>query len=83
MLEYEGMQPDLVKIPRREHERLRHIEASFESLQKIFFSTTEFIQPPIKDPAKIIGEMKKTKRYSSVFLKSLERGLKESAYFRF
>lgn len=40
-----------------------------------------FIAPKEKSVKKIISDFSKTKKYSAVFLKDLEEGLKESDYF--
>jgi hypothetical protein len=41
-----------------------------------------FAPPPTKNIEEILRAFKKTKIYSSEFLKSLERGLRRSSYFK-
>ena len=41
-----------------------------------------FAPPPTKNVEKIIKEFGKTGQYTQKFLKSLEKGLKRSSYFR-
>ena len=41
-----------------------------------------FSPPPIRDAKKVIREFRATKRYSEAFLKSFEKGLSRSSYFK-
>jgi len=44
-------------------------------------ATFPFEAPKERSTKKIIADFRKTKKYSGVFLKDLETGLKESTYF--
>lgn len=44
-------------------------------------ATFPFAVPKIRSTKKIISDFRKTKKYSSAFLKDLETGLNESTYF--
>ena len=45
-------------------------------------STFPFITPQERSVKKIMGDFRKTKKYSPAFLKDLETGLAESSYFK-
>lgn len=59
---------------------IRLITAEEKVLKEVI--TYPFASPKIKSRKKILAEFKKTGKYSSLFLKDLEEGLKNSAYFK-
>ncbi len=59
---------------------LRFIGRRPEIIEKI--AIFPFVSPQTKSAKKIISDFKKTKKYSSVFLKDLKEGLESSAYFK-
>ncbi|OGZ33878.1 MAG: hypothetical protein A3I88_01135 [Candidatus Portnoybacteria bacterium RIFCSPLOWO2_12_FULL_39_9] len=73
--------PQIITLPKTEYLRLRRIADLFEVVRKLF-EVDFFAEPPTKDSKKIIKEFQKTGLYNEAFLKSLEKGLKESSYFR-
>ena len=74
------MAQSTVTLQKSEYEQLRHSAERYEMIRKLF-ELEFFAQPPIRNIKQIIGEFRKTKLYNPAFLKSLEHGLKESAYF--
>lgn len=73
-------QTQTIEIPKTEYERLRQKADLLEIIQKLS-QADFFTEPPTKNPEKIIKEFQKTGLYKKTFLKSLEKGLKESSYF--
>lgn len=71
---------NMVRIPKKEYEQLSSVAERYASLER-FFAVGEFMKSPIKDTGKAIKEMRATGLYKEAFLKSLERGLKESHTF--
>jgi hypothetical protein len=69
-----------VSVPKAEYERLHQMAKQFELVQDIFLQAF-FVSPPVKDVSIVMREFKKTKKYKPAFLKSVEQGLKSSAYF--
>lgn len=69
-----------VSVPRTEYQRLRQIARRFELLRRLVEYDT-FAKPPVRNATQVMREFRKTGRYSEPFLKSLERGLRESSYF--
>lgn len=72
--------PRTISIPRNEYRELRQIARRFELLRRLVELDT-FSPPPIRNVNRVMREFRKTSRYSEPFLKSLERGLRESSYF--
>lgn len=70
-----------VTIPSTKYKELKTKADAYEQIAR-FFEISFFSSPPKKSASKIIGEFKKTKKYNSKFLKSLEKGLARSPYFR-
>lgn len=70
-----------VTLSRSEYQRLRDIAKRFELAQTIL-AGHPFAEPPTRDAKHIMREFRRTGRYNEPFLKSLERGLKESSFFR-
>lgn len=70
-----------ITISKREYEKLLEKKMRYDYLRSIL--EEDFFSPPkTRDSKIILKAFKETKRYSSNFLKSLERGLKRSSYFK-
>lgn len=78
-LDYDCM-PRTVTLPKTEYERLRRTAERYEMVQR-FFEAEFFAPPSTRDVRQIIRDFRKTSLYTEPFLKSLERGLRESSYF--
>ena len=61
----------------------QELKTRADAYDRLVFAVREeiFSPPPTRNRAKIISELKKTKRYNNKFLESLARGLKRSSYF--
>lgn len=70
-----------ITLPRKEYNQLREVASRFEMMRNPF-DLGFFTPPPTRDSTLVIQEMKKTGIHTKAFLKSLERGLKASSYFR-
>lgn len=70
-----------ITLSKNKYQELKQKAADFERL-RTFVETKIFIPPPVRDRKKIISEFQKTRLYNAKFLKSLERGLARSSYFR-
>jgi len=77
------MQQKTITIPVREYQQLQDIARRFEQAKAAIVGKNDliFVEPPVKDVGYIIAEMKKTKKYSAAFLKSLKEGMEESEAF--
>lgn len=60
---------------------LRYEHMSEKTITIIGKNELVFVEPPVKDIKRIIAEMRKTKKYSAEFLKSMKQGLEESETF--
>lgn len=69
-----------VTITKTQYEALKRRAEAYE---RIVSATSEelFSPPPTRDVKKVIFAMRKTKRYSEAFLKSLEGGLSQTRHF--
>jgi len=70
-----------ITIPKKEYQKLIEKALRYEYLRQLMEEDI-FASPPVRDIKKIIKEFKKTNLYNAKFLKSLERGLKHSPYFK-
>lgn len=70
-----------VTIPKKEYQRLSERAMRYEYLRQILEEDI-FVCPPTKNAKEVIGEFKKSGLYNQKFVKSLERGLGWSSYFR-
>ena len=70
-----------VTISKTQYEALRRRAVAYE---RVVAAAREdiFSPPPIRDAKKVIREFRATKRYSEAFLKSFEKGLSRSSYFK-
>lgn len=72
---------DRITIAKNEYERLIEAKLKYEYLRQVIEEDI-FSPPPIKNIKEVVKAFKETGEYNSEFLKSLERGLKRSSYFR-
>lgn len=70
-----------ITITKRKYQDLIATKFRYEYLREIF-SADILSQPPVKNIKEVIKEFKQTKLYNANFLKSLEKGLKRSNYFK-
>ncbi len=70
-----------VTIPKKEYQRLAEKAMRYEYLRQILEEDI-FVSPPTKNQKEIIKEFKKSGLYNQKFLKSLDKGLGRSSYFR-
>lgn len=74
---------DTVTIPKTEYQRLVERAFRYEYLANIVRKKENiFAPPPTKNIKEVIESFQATGMYSPAFLKSLERGLNRSSYFR-
>jgi len=69
-----------VTLPKTEYQELNRVKRRYEMMRKLL-QLDSFDKPTTKNTKKIIDEFRKTRLYNEDFLKSLERGLKDSPYF--
>jgi len=69
-----------ITIPKKEYEVLVEKTMRYEQLRKEIEEDI-FSSPPTKNSAAIMQAFKATTKYSAEFLKSLEKGLRDSSYF--
>ena len=62
----------------------KKLKAQADAYNRLLFSLCEniFMPPPTRSVAKVVQELKKTKRYSPQFIASVAKGLRHSSYFR-
>ena len=70
-----------VTIPKKEYQRLAERALRYEYLRHILEEDI-FASPPAKNAGEVIREFKKSGLYNQKFIKSLEKGLDRSSYFR-
>lgn len=70
-----------ITISKTQYEALKSRANAYERIAAAA-SKDLFSPPPTRDAKKIIREFRATKRYSETFLKSLEKGLSRSLYFK-
>lgn len=69
-----------VTIPKKEYEAIVKKAMRYEQMRREIEEDI-FSTPPTRNPAVIMRAFKATKKYSEEFLKSLEKGFKDSSYF--
>ena len=69
-----------ITLEANEYRRLKTNAERYEAIRQLV-AEDFFTSPPTKNRDKIIQEFRKTGLYPKTFLKSLGRGLRESAYF--
>lgn len=70
-----------ITIPKKEYRDLVEKKVRYEQLRQIIEGDL-FASPPTRSTKEILAGFKATKKYSAKFLKSLEKGLGRSSYFR-
>ncbi|MFQ6049596.1 MAG: hypothetical protein ACE5J0_00970 [Candidatus Paceibacterales bacterium] len=74
---------ETITISKKQYQRLLEKALRYEYLQKIIKEKGDiFAPPPTRNGKEVIKAFQKTNLYSSQFLKSLEKGLKRSSYFK-
>jgi len=70
-----------VTISKTRYDILKRRAAAYD---KIIATAREdvFSPPPTRDRKEVMREFRATKKYSAAFLKSLEKGLSHSSYFK-
>lgn len=72
---------DTVVISKKEYQELFEKKLRYEYLCQII-EEDFFAPPPAKSVEEIIKTFRQTKLYKQEFLKSLEKGLRRSSYFK-
>jgi len=70
-----------ITIPKKEYYDLVEGKLRYEYLQQLMKEDI-FSSPPTKNIKSVISAFKATKKYNKNFIKSLERGLNQSSYFK-
>jgi len=74
---------DTITISKKQYQRLLEKVLRYEYLREIIREKEDiFVSPPTRDVKKVLGAFEDTKLYSPQFLKTLEKGLKRSSYFK-
>ena len=72
-----------ITITKKEYQKLAEKALRYEYLANIIKEEKDvFSSPPTKNIKEIITSFKQTNLYSPAFLKSMEKGLKRSSYFK-
>jgi hypothetical protein len=72
-----------ITIPKKEYQKLVEKALRYEYLKQLLEEKKDmFAPPPTRNIKEIIKSFKETGKYSPDFIKSLERGLKRSSYFK-
>lgn len=70
-----------ITISKKEYGKLMEVKFRYDYLRQIIREDI-FTSPQTRNVKELIDKFKQTKLYSQNFLKSLERGLKRSSYFK-
>ena len=70
-----------ITISKKEYQELIEKKFRYDYLRQIIEEDI-FSSPPTLDIKEILTAFKKTKKYNQKFLKSLEKGLNRSSYFK-
>ena len=70
-----------VTINKTQYEALRRRAVAYERVVAVAREDI-FSPPPTRDVKKVMRDFRATKRYSETFLKSLEKGISRSSYFK-
>lgn len=70
-----------VSIPKKEYHQLVEKALRYDYINQLLKEDL-FASPPTRNIRRIIESFKKTKLYNKGFLRSLEKGLRRSSYFR-
>ena len=70
-----------VIIPTKQYKELIDAKLRYEYLRQVF-DKDFFSSPPTRSGKEIVRALRDTKKYNTRFLKSIEKGLQRSSYFR-
>ncbi|MDO8581637.1 MAG: hypothetical protein Q7S16_02065 [bacterium] len=71
-----------IEIPVREYTLLKKKAHAFETILYFVRMRPEFFEiPPVRSRKKIMSAFRETGKYSSDFLRSLQKGLQRSTFF--
>lgn len=70
-----------ITISKKEYSDLMEKKLRYDYLQQLMKENI-FSSSPTKNIKEVISAFQKTKRYNANFIKSLEKGLSRSSYFR-
>jgi len=70
-----------ITISKKEYGDLIEKKLRYDYMQQLMKENI-FSSPPTKNIKEIISDFQKTNRYNKNFIKSLEKGLSRSSYFR-
>lgn len=70
-----------ITLPKTEYDKLQEIKNKYETVRQLFV-TDLFEEPSTRNAKRIIKEFQNSGLYKQEFLKSLEKGLQESSYFK-
>jgi len=74
---------NVITIHEKEYQKLLERALRYEYLLQILKEKEDiFASPPTRNIKEIIKSFRETKLYSPKFLRSLEKGLKRSSYFK-
>ncbi len=72
-----------ITISEKEYKELAQKAMRYEYLKEIIEGREDiFSSPPTKDPKEVVKALRKTRKHSPAFLKSLEKGLERSSHFK-
>lgn len=70
-----------ISIPKKEYNQLVEKALRYDYINHLLKEDI-FSSPPSRDIKKIVKAFGKTRLYNNAFLKSLEKGLRRSSYFK-
>lgn len=70
-----------ITISKTRYEALKRRAAAYDRILTVAREDM-FSPPPTRDRKEVMREFRATKKYSEAFLKSLEKGLSRSSYFK-
>lgn len=75
---------ETVTIPKTEYSKLKRYSSAYLKIASKIVEVEKdlFSSPPVRNINQVVKSFRNTKKYSSDFIKSLERGLKRSSLFK-
>lgn len=70
-----------IMISKKEYAELINAKLRYDYLREVVEGDI-FSPPPVRNTSQIVKAFKDTKKYNPQFLKSLEKGLKRSSFFK-
>ena len=70
-----------VTIPQKEYEKLLDAKLRYDYLKRILEGNL-FSPPPTRSRKVVLSALKATRRYDQAFLRSMQKGLRRSDYFK-